>query len=315
MGDTVLNLRPTEMKGNDMPRNGTHSISVIVATRNRSTQLWECLRRFAELDVSTLPAWEVIVVDNGSTDDTAKIIEAFQRQNGELPLTCIFEPLPGVSAARNAGIAVARYDILAFTDDDCRVASSWLAAIQRSFAADPAIVMVGGRVDLFDPEDYEIATRRFDDRFEVSTIDDMFTRLIGCNISISADAVRRAGLFDTAMGPGTSFNAGEDHELFYRILKSGAKIVYNPDVRVEHAHGRRASGEVQALKANYVRGRATIFGKHIRAGDRDLIKRVYWELRAYLSSRQRPDGSKGSPELNSVGIYILSLVRSFLFLR
>lgn len=296
-----------------MPRSGSKSISVVVATLNRSEQVSKCILKFLDLAPALEAPWELIVVDNGSTDDTAVRIAALQEQH-DLPLSYIYEPTPGVSAARNAGIRAANYDILAFTDDDCRVDPSWLSAIQKCFADDPDVVMVGGRVDLFDPKDYEISTRRFDDRFEVKNIDDMFTRLIGCNIAISAKALERAGLFDTAMGPGTSFKAGEDHELFYRVLKSGGKVLYEPSVRVEHAHGRREAREVQALKANYVKGRATIFGKHIRAGDRTLIKRIYWELGAYLSSRRKPDGTMNTPEPRSASIYVASLVKAFLFL-
>ncbi len=297
-----------------MSQYGTSSVSVVIATLNRSEQIAKCIERFLDLAPKPGAAWELIVVDNGSTDDTAERIKALQAQC-DFPLSYIFEPTPGVSAARNAGIRAARHDILAFTDDDCRVDPSWLHSIQQVFADDPAVAMVGGRVDLFDPEDYEISIRRFDDRYEIKTIDDMFTRLIGCNIAISAAALAGAGAFDTAMGPGTRFKAGEDHELFYRVLKGGGKVVYEPSVRVEHAHGRRAQDEVQALKANYVKGRATIFGKHIRAGDRRLIKRAYWELCAYLSSRQRPDGALTTPEPGAARIYLTNLVRGFLFLH
>ncbi len=297
-----------------MLQSSSKSISVVVATLNRSEQVSKCILKFLELSPALEGPWELIVVDNGSIDDTAASIAALQAQQ-DLPLSYIFEPTPGVSAARNAGIRAAKYDILAFTDDDCRVDPSWLSAIQNCFAGDPDLVMLGGRVDLFDPKDFEISTRRFSDRFEVKNIDDMFTRLIGCNIAISSQALGRAGLFDTAMGPGTRFKAGEDHELFYRVLKTGGKVLYDPSVRVEHAHGRREVAEVQALKANYVKGRATIFGKHIRAGDRALIKRIYWELCAYLSSRQKPDGTMNVPEPRSARIYIASLVKAFLFLK
>lgn len=290
------------------------SISVVIATRNRAAQLANCIRRFDTLDVTLLAAWEILIVDNGSSDDTAQTVATLQAET-DLPLRYVYEGAPGVSAARNAGIEAARYPILAFTDDDCLVDPSWLSAIQRSFAEDPTVVMVGGRVDLFDPADGEISIRRFDDRVEIEGIDDIFTRLIGCNIAISAAALRKAGAFDTHMGPGTNFKAGEDHELFYRILKCGAKVVYEPGVRVEHAHGRRKHDEICALKANYVKGRATILGKHIRAGDRDLIKRAYWEVRAYLSARRRPDGSASQPEPKAASIYLSSLVRSFLFLH
>lgn len=297
-----------------MRREESFSISVVIATRNRAVQLAQCLRSFSGLDTRPLTAWEIIVVDNGSSDSTAAVVEEL-RTTSDLPLRYLYEGTPGVSAARNAGILAARYPVLAFTDDDCLVESSWLVAIWRSFTEDPSVVLVGGRVDLFDPEDEAISIRRFDDRAEIRGIDDIFTRLIGCNVAISALALQTAGAFDTSIGPGTSFKAGEDHELFYRILKSGAKVVYEPDVRVAHAHGRRKRDEVLALKANYVKGRATILGKHIRAGDRGLIKQAYWELRAYLSARRQPDGLANAPEPRFAGIYLSGLVRSFLFLR
>ncbi|WP_282605476.1 glycosyltransferase family 2 protein [Pelagibius sp. Alg239-R121] len=289
-------------------------ISVVIATRNRAPQLEKCLRRFQALDLAGITAWELIVVDNGSSDDTAQVVQKLKDET-DLPLQYKLEPTPGVSPARNAGIRSAKYDILAFTDDDCMVDPSWLSKIRQAFHEEPELALVGGRVELYDPEDYEISVRRFDDLYNINTLDDLFSRLIGCNMAISAAAIRKVGLFDVSMGAGAAFKAGEDHEYFYRILKSGGKVVYDPRIRIEHAHGRRAEAEIQKLKSCYVEGRAALFAKHIRAGDRRLIKQAYWELRALLTKRTRDDGSIVAPDYRFFRIYTFHLLRGLLVLR
>lgn len=289
-------------------------ISVVIATRNRASQLETCLRRFEQLDLAGITDWELLLVDNGSSDDTAQVVERLIADT-KLPLRYIFEPKPGVSSARNAGIRAARYEIIAFTDDDCMVDRGWLRAIATVFQEEPDLALVGGRVELYDPEDYEISVRRFDDRSSLRSLDELFGRLIGCNVTASAAAIRQVGPFDTAMGAGGSFKAGEDHEFFYRILKHGGKVLYDPRILIEHAHGRKAEADIDALKSNYTQGRAALFAKHIRAGDRGLIKQVYWELRSLLLPRKLKDGSNSSPNFRFFCIYTFHLLRGLLLLR
>ncbi len=289
-------------------------ISVVIATRNRASQLEKCLRRFEQLDLSGVAQWEMILVDNGSSDDTAQVVKDLIAGT-ELPLRYIFEPIAGVSSARNAGIRAARYDILTFTDDDCMVDRGWLKAIAHIFQEEPDLALVGGRVELYDPKDHEISVRRFQDLYHVQTLDDLFSRLIGCNFAVSAAAISRVGTFDASMGAGGRFKAGEDHDFFYRVLKSGGKVIYDPRILIEHAHGRRAEADIQALKSNYTQGRAALFAKHINAGDRDLIRQVYWELRALLLPRKRSDGSKVASNFRFFCIYSFHLLRGLAFLR
>lgn len=289
-------------------------ISVVIATRNRAPRLGKCLRRFQELDLSGISDWELILVDNGSSDNTAQVVEEL-KANTELPIRYVLEPKAGVSPARNTGIRAAKHEIIAFTDDDCMVDPGWLATISAIFQEEPGLALVGGRVELHDPKDYEISVRRFRDQYGVTTLDDLFDRMIGCNMAMSAAAIRAIGEFDSSMGAGAVFKAGEDHDYFYRILKSGGKILYDPRVLIEHAHGRRAKAEIQALKSHYMQGRAAIFAKHIRAGDWGLIKRVYWELRELLRIRKRADGSEATPNFRFFGIYTFHLLRGLLVLR
>ncbi|MFN7948951.1 MAG: glycosyltransferase family A protein [Blastocatellia bacterium] len=119
-------------------------ISVVVCTWNRCDLLeraLQCLLAQSNGRVS----YEVIVVDNNSTDRTREVVEALIAQ-GERRLRYVSERRQGLSHARNAGIAAADGAIIAFTDDDVRVASDWIATIKRAFDEHPEVVCIGGRV-------------------------------------------------------------------------------------------------------------------------------------------------------------------------
>jgi glycosyltransferase involved in cell wall biosynthesis len=85
--------------------------------------------------------FEVIVVDNGSTDDTRAVVDSFKSSIGQLRYT--FDPLPGLHVGRHRGLAEARGDFLVYADDDIQAVPSWLAAIRECFL-DPAVALVGG---------------------------------------------------------------------------------------------------------------------------------------------------------------------------
>lgn len=115
-------------------------ISVVVITRNRAQQLKACLYSIYD---QRRPPDEVIVVDNGSTDSTKDVVSAF---NASRSVSYVFEPIPGVSQARNAGVTAASGDIVAFLDDDAVAAYDWLFFIEQSFSKDPRIGIVGGAI-------------------------------------------------------------------------------------------------------------------------------------------------------------------------
>src|SRR5438105_4921276 len=118
------------------------TLSVIIATRDRHQLLDECLAHLARQPFA--PGDEVIVVDNGSSDDTPAVIARHTRQC-RVPLRYIDERRPGKSHALAAALAVAQGDVLAFTDDDVNVEPSWLDAI-RTAMADPTVALIGGPV-------------------------------------------------------------------------------------------------------------------------------------------------------------------------
>ena len=110
------------------------SVSVIVCTYNRSGSLLDTLDSLANMVVSKSVDWEVLVVDNNSTDDTKKITEAFI-DRGNHHFRYLLEPVQGLSFARNRGINTSGGRILAFTDDDVLVDKNWLMKIIETIDA------------------------------------------------------------------------------------------------------------------------------------------------------------------------------------
>jgi hypothetical protein len=123
------------------PAVSTLTLSVVVVTRNRARLLERCL---ASLAGQKRAADEIVVVDNGSTDDTAEVVRGFAPA---CPLRLVHEARPGVGRARVAGCAAASGDVLAFIDDDAIADEHWLAALEQCFAFDDHVGLVGGRID------------------------------------------------------------------------------------------------------------------------------------------------------------------------
>src|SRR4051812_4125101 len=121
---------------------GTPHISVIVCTRSRSASLERMLSSMANLKDPRID-WELIIVDSGSTDDTRDVIKS---RADALPIRVVSEPQPGLSNARNRGVAHARGDYVCWTDDDVLVDPGWLCAWRDAFEATPDGVYFGGRV-------------------------------------------------------------------------------------------------------------------------------------------------------------------------
>src|SRR5688500_3500637 len=90
-------------------------VTVIICTRNRADQLRRTLESAAAVDTPEHVSWELLVVDNGSTDHTPEVVESF---SGRLPIRRVSEPEAGLSNARNRGVAEAKGDYICWTDDD-----------------------------------------------------------------------------------------------------------------------------------------------------------------------------------------------------
>lgn len=227
--------------------------SVVVPSNfARPAQLRRCAERLVELDY---PDYEVIVVDNRP----GNVPEA------DIPgVRVVREPHPGISAARNRGIAVATGEIIAFTDDDGVVDRRWLRALGERFAREPDVVAVSGLVvplELETPAQilFEQSGNAADRGFVPLTFEhvgrfqvlcrgpDGGTRHVrsiymsgeygaGVNMAFRAAVLRAAGGFDKALGVGTPACSGEDTAMFLELLAAGNRLAFEPGAIVQHSH-------------------------------------------------------------------------------
>ena len=239
-------------------------ISLVICTRNRAAALERCLEPVAALRHDG--PWELIVVDNGSTDESAAVIARFAAR-GSIRVRAVEQLVKGLSNARNAGVAAAAGDIVLFTDDDCYVAPDLLDACAVAFA-DPAVGYATGRVTLHDPDDAAVTVneslepRRFPPRVFLPA-----GAVKGANLAFrraALDAIVERGVpFDPLFGSGASFPA-EDADAAQRAALAGWVGVYDPAMAVAHHHGRKV-GDLATLFRDYDIGRGAFHAKLLLA--------------------------------------------------
>jgi glycosyltransferase involved in cell wall biosynthesis len=208
-------------------------ISVVITTFNRSEMLPAALESVLHQECGTA-RYEVIVVDNNSTDGTKQIVERYIAQ-GHRNLRYLFEPRQGVSHARNRGVTNLRAPIVAFSDDDVRVAKDWIANIKREFDEHPEVDYVGGKIlphwktapPAWLTRDHWWALALLDygdQRFYVDGDNPLC--LPTANASFRSELFEQFGLFSP------EFSGREDHEFLLRLWRSGSRGLYSPSVVV-----------------------------------------------------------------------------------
>lgn len=252
-------------------------VSIIVCTRNRAAKLRRTLQAIQALEIPAGADCEVVVVDNGSTDETTEVCASLE-ESFQGRLHRIFLPNPGKSRAGNAGFEVAHGSIIAFLDDDVLPRSDWLWVICREFSADRDLGAISGRVELLNPVDLPIAVRRQTERLQFQSLGDAFGLFIGCNLAVRRTLIERSGLFDPDLGPGSRFGVAEDSDFFYRVWKAGEKLVFVPSLFVYHDHGRRTLEAKLDVARGYILGRGAFYAKHVLCRDWRVARALYWEL-------------------------------------
>jgi glycosyltransferase involved in cell wall biosynthesis len=225
-----------------MVERGVHSafITIAIPTYNRSATLAETLGSLRNLRCPEDTEYEVVVVDNNSSDDTSRVIQEYSRVLAPR-LRSVFEPQQGLSRARNRALLEARGQIVSFLDDDVLVDPDWLSTVAGAFEEHAAAV-VGGRSYLIFrserpawlPEHYEFYLSRLDygDQVIVGTDRDLY----GLNFSVRKDIAIQAGGFNPSLGRcgSISFRSGEESELLRKIRARGGVVVYEPRAIVGH---------------------------------------------------------------------------------
>lgn len=259
--------------------------SIVVVTRNGANSLPLLMEALRNQTVVRHVPCELVVVDNGSTDDTAEVVRRLAVDLG-FPVTLEREQRPGKARGLNLAVSLAQGGIIAFTDDDGVPAPDWMEAILGYFSRHPDVDCIGGRVELYDEADAAITIRTSRREEPLSALDFPICNvpIIGCNLAVRKEALVRVGGFDATVGPGSRIGSGDDIDLLYRLLKLGRRVVYVPTVVVRHKHGRRGTDEVTALTRRYVLGRGAFYLKYALDGDRTIARAAYWELRNLFAS-------------------------------
>jgi glucosyl-dolichyl phosphate glucuronosyltransferase len=280
-----LQAQQTSLVRRDSPLRAT----VIMINRNGGAFLREALRTCrADLD-ATWPFrqdFELLIVDNGSTDDSLSVI-CRELDRAAFPWRIVKELTPGVNSARNAGLREAGGDLLIFTDSDLRFHSGWLTAYLDSASLHPGVEVFAGRVevglvdgqipawiDLNGPwkrscivvqADYGKVARLFPLSVECGPV--------GPNMAFRRSVFERVGLFDVQFGlrPG-SLVAGAEAEFFDRLRRIGASFAWVPAAVVEHPLKRQQISRRYFLRRLSGIGRVTARIAWMR---RDPGKRIF----------------------------------------
>lgn len=261
-------------------------ISIVVCTRNRAKhlpQMLETLRHIIAPGIS----WEVLFVDNGSTDATPQILKEFC-DSFEGSARVINETRPGLSVARNKGWKASRGNIVCFTDDDCYPNSDWLVMAKRILEVGETSY-VGGRVLLYDQNDAPVTIQTLKETIVFRKnmhIESGY--IMGANFSCKKTMLEATGGFDERLGAGTRMRSGEDTDLLVRASLLGFEGRYDPRVVVYHHHRRQRLTEVKQLNSGYAYGRGALSMKTIMESDAKILylKNWYWRLRTLLKERK-----------------------------
>lgn len=283
--------------GDPAPPGPLPLVTVVLPTDFRRVELLR--RAVAEVAALDYPHFEVLVVDNrpGRADGPPPYLGPA----ADDPRLRVVRALrPGISAARNAGVAQARGEIVAFTDDDVRVDRGWLRALASRFRAEPDVDCVTGLVlpaeletdeqvwyerngpqpiRRYRPGTYHIAARGLTGlrpwdrrRFEVldrtqpgnrSSLYQLGPFGTGANMTFRTAVVRELGGFDESLGAGTLSRGGEDIAMFVRLLYSGRCLAFEPAAYVFHTH-RRTYPELCGQVNGYGRGLSAMLSAVVR---------------------------------------------------
>jgi len=200
-------------------------VSVVIATRNRADRLRRLIDLLDALEGG--PPAEVVIVDDGSTDDTPRVVQEQATRRPWLHVLSV-DRSRGPAHARNLGWRQATGTYIAFTDDDCRPAPGWLRGLLAGHAGGADIVQ---GPTMPDPDEYDARTALS----HWIAVEEPSFRFETCNISYRRELLQRLGGFDE--GFGTSRGGapyGEDADLGWRATEAGAAFVFTREASVTH---------------------------------------------------------------------------------
>jgi glucosyl-dolichyl phosphate glucuronosyltransferase len=216
-------------------------VTVAICTHNRSGLLNQTLTKLQQLHIPCGVSWELLVINNCCTDDTDEVI---RNHRNRLPVRCLHEGQPGLSAARNRALSEATGDLILWTDDDVLVDAEWLAEYYRAAQQWPDAAFFGGTVEPMFAVDPPVWIQRNLDilqaPFAVCMLGNTVRPLMSSEMPVGASMgfrrnALRAYRFDPKLGRiGNTLLSGEEVQLFRQMRTDGASGVWVGTARVRH---------------------------------------------------------------------------------
>ena len=239
-------------------------ISIVIPTYNRKDRLKQCLESVFKQDYPQ-DKFEVIVVDDGSTDGTPMMLKALS--NVRSSLRYFIQAHKGPAAARNLGIKNASANIIGFTDNDCVLSLDWTKKMVEAHKLYPDAVVIGGLTKVDSHRTIALVSQSLSNGAIQSNIDGKLETIFfpTCNVSL-----KKSYLSDERFDESFPLPAGEDLELFWRLFKKGHNFIYDQGIEIFHdCHPNLKS----FLKQAYMYGRGNYRVQHIH-GDQPLLKEI-----------------------------------------
>jgi glucosyl-dolichyl phosphate glucuronosyltransferase len=217
-------------------------LEVVIPTYNRADLLPVCLKSLQSAKIPPGLTVGITVVDNNSKDKTKEVVEIWKPQfDGRLQY--LFEEKQGRSAALNKGITGSESDLVGFIDDDEEIDETWYQTVYEAFTTYNVDFIGGPYIPKWEqqpppwlPDDHEGVIGLVDAGNEVIAYDENYPGiLMGGNAVIRRSAIEKVGLYMTSLGrTGERLLAGEDEDMYRRLLSSGAKGLYLPQLKIYH---------------------------------------------------------------------------------
>ncbi len=217
-------------------QNNKTVVSIAVCTYNRSKYLQKCLDSLVRQKDVDSKDYELLIIDNNSTDQTKQITTAYINNFPSIKIHYYFEPKIGVSNARNRAIKESRGEYIAYIDDDGIAYPDWIYQIIKFTHRNPYILAFGGRVYRYT----EISVPKWAPP-EYGTLDlgekekEVTGGIFGCNMMFRKSLLEKLRGFNPNLGMvGKTMGYGEEDEIYAKMVKQNLPIIYSPHIKIKH---------------------------------------------------------------------------------
>jgi GT2 family glycosyltransferase len=263
------------------------SLTVAICTRDRPDCLYRCLQALVNLREcanNQVSEFDIMVVDNAPSDDrTKQLVSNFSE------VRYLSEIIPGLNFARNRALRGTESELLAYLDDDVVVDGGWLGGLHEAWSENPDAAAFTGQVLPMELEteaqvmfERRGGFRRGFEKVRYTSnipVDDGYLYPcrsgifgVGCNMAFRRQILIALGGFDEALDTGPPLPGGGDHDIFYRVIRAGYPLVYEPSYLVFHQHRRT----MKKLSNQYWTWGLSVMAFASKAYDMDLPLRAMW---------------------------------------